>query len=242
MAEITSDQVIPDQVQVFDATEAMKAVATPEGQSEMASSPNCEILVLSAPPKGKIEIPSEKNADTIVLVLKGAAEVEGPSGRRTLSPEQGVLVPSGMSCTLHSVGEQDLSILSLRSDSAESRPGYLPNTGSGVMVRVPNPDEPFYTGRRIYLFALDHRTIRASPKATQEWNAAAFLRMHCDFEKVGEDVLLDLPERLVRWYGARQLSEHDYRIVPEAADSVLIDLSPFVEREAAIYLASQTSP
>ena len=157
-----------------------------------------------------------------------------------MKPEQGVLVPSGLSCTFHSTSDEELAILSLRSDSAESRPGYLPNTGSGVIVRVPDPETPFYSGRRVYLFALDQRTIRASPNAPQEWNAAAFLRMHCDFERVGNDVLLDLPERLVRWYGVRGLTEDDYRIIPETEASVLIDLSPLVEREAEAYLAGET--
>jgi len=212
------------------------------GQAEMASSPNCEILVRRAPPHGRIDIPEEANADTIVLVLQGRADVEGPSGRRALAADQGVLVPSGLRCTFHNTGEQELTILTLRSDSAESRPGYLPNVGSGVIVRVPNPATPFYGGRRIYLFALDHRTIRASPRAPQEWNTAAFLRMHCDFEHVGDAVLLDLPERLVRWYGVRHLTEGDYRIVPESDDSVLIDLGPFVERDAAAYLASEDRP
>jgi hypothetical protein len=239
MAELTSDQVIPDEVQIFDASDALKEAITPAGRAEMASSPNCEILVRRAPPQGRIEIPSEAKADTIVLVLEGNAEVEGPSGRKPLRGEQGVLVPSGVSCTFYSVGQQELAILTLRSDSAESRPGYLPNQGSGVIVRVPNPEAPFHNGRRIYLFALDHRTIRASPRAPQEWNTAAFLRMHCDFEYDGNEVRLDLPERLVRWYGVRDLTDADYRVLPEAPDSVLIDLGPFVERDAAAYLASE---
>jgi hypothetical protein len=241
MAEVTSDQIIPDEVQVFDANDALKAVRTPEGQAQLASSPNCEIVILRSGPKGSIDIRSEKNADTIIVLLAGDAEAEGPSGRKVIGSEQGVLIPAGLRCVFHNTGEKELVILSLRSDSAESRPGYLPNVGSGVLVRVPHAAPPFYTGRRVYLYALDHRTIRASSKMTQEWNAAAFLRMHCDFEHVGDDVQLDLPERLVRWYGVRDLTDADYRIVPEAEDSVLIDLSPFVEREAAAYLASEAT-
>lgn len=239
MAEPTSDQIIPDEVRVFDAGDALKAAMTPEGRAQMANSPNCAIVVMTAPPRGQIEIPSEENADTIVLVLQGGADVEGPNGRRPLRAEQGVLVPAGVNCTFHSTTDQDLAILSLRSDSAESRPGFLPNIGTGVIVRVPDPATPFYSGRRIYLFALDHRTIRASPNATQEWNGAAFLRMHCDFARVGNDVLLDLPERMVRWYGVRNLAEKDYRVIPESDASVLIDLSPLVEREAEAFLAAE---
>lgn len=238
MATGAPDAFTVDEVQIFDAGEALQGLRSSDGRVEMATSPNCSIVVLQAAPRGRIEVPVEQDADVIVLVLQGEATVEGPSAQHALKPEQGVLIPAGVSCTFTSTSDEDLALLSLRSDSAESRPGYLPNIPSGVMVRVPEAEITAKgIGGHLYVFALDQRTIRVAVNASQEWNQAAFLRMNCVYERSGEDLLVNLPERMVRWYDLRDLTEADYRIIPEPEQtSVLVDLSPLVEREAAAFL------
>jgi hypothetical protein len=235
------DAIIVDKVQVFDAGEALRGAASPDGRVEMAVSPNCYILEHRVASPGQIQMPVEQNADTIVLVLQGAASVAGPSGTHALNAQQGLLIPSGVSCTFTSTGAEELALLSFRSDSAESRPGYLPNVPSGVIVRVPAAEIASQgIGGRVYLFALDHRTLRVAVGAKLEWNEAAFLRMNCLFERDGDDLLVNLPERMVRWYGIRDLTEGDYRVIPQPErTSVLLDLTPLVEREAEAFLASQ---
>ena len=242
----TPSPVSIDQVQIFDAGEASGGSRRPDGRAGMATSPNCDIAVLQAAPRGQIQAPVERDADVIVLVLQGEATVQGPSGTHPLKPDQGVLIPAGVSCTFTSTSDEDLALLTFRSDSVESRPGYLPNTPSGVKVRVPEAEiNAKGVGGNLYVFALDHQTIRVStiirpePAAGRldvpEWNQEAFLRMNCAYERSGDDILVNLPERMVRWYGVRGLTETDYRIIPEPErTSVRVDLSPLIEREAQV--------
>lgn len=236
----TPDAVIVDAVQVFDAGEALLGSRAPDGQMEMAASPNCYIATHRAASPDRIRIPVEQDADTIVLVLQGMARVEASSGSHALRAQQGLLIPSGVSCTFTSTGDEELALLSFRSDSAESRPAYLPNVPSGVKVRVPESEVAAQgIGGRLYLYALDHRTLRVAVGARLEWNEAAFLRMNCQFEREGQDLLVNLPERMVRWYGIRDLRENDYRVIPQQQTSVLVDLTPLVERECEAFLASE---
>ena len=240
MAARLPDSIIPDAVQIFDAGAALTTDPGASGHATMAVSPNCTIEVLRAAPRGQVEVPVERDADVIVLVLGGEANVEGPSGTRTVHRDQGVLIPAGVRCAFTSMSDEELALLSFRSDSAESRPGYVPNMPSGVKIRVPQAEVAAKgIGKHLYVFAVDHRTIRVAVNATQEWNQGAFLRMNCEYEHVGDDLLVNLPERMARWYGVKVLSEADYRIVPQPdATSALVDLTPFVEREVAAALIS----
>ncbi|MGH7829768.1 MAG: hypothetical protein ACREP8_06275, partial [Candidatus Binatia bacterium] len=67
----------------------------------------------------------------------------------------------------------------------------------------------------------------------EEWNKKSLLRMNCEYEKSDATVVAKLPERLVQWYKIDNLSEADYRLIPEDDKlRVRLDLSPLIKRQA----------
>lgn len=225
-----------DQVQIFDAGDVLRAGSNALDPVDMATSPNCQIKVVGAAQNRELPVPAEQDADTIFLVLSGETTLESPFAHHELKPDQGALIPAGVAATFRSTSsDEDLVLLSFRTVSGESRPGFIPNMPSGVKIRVPAAEVTAGgIGKHLYVFAVDQRTIRVGVNASQEWNKGALIRMNCEYEQSGDDLLVNLPEKMARWYRARELRDGDYRIVPQPGQtSVLIDLSPLIEREAA---------
>ena len=226
-----------DEVQIFDVTDALTGAHDGSGpvRLEMATSPNCEITVLQASPRADLVVPVDPDADQILFVLKGACRMEGPSGIQELSVNQGVLVPTATEVRCASTSDEELVVLSMATGVATERPGYVPNKSSGVMIKVPASEIAAKgIGRHLYVFAMSRRIIGIGVNATEEWNLGSLLRMNCEFEQVGDDILVNLPERMARWYQVRTLTEADYRILPDPDHNrVRIDLTPLIEREAA---------
>ncbi len=230
MARGAPDPGSVDEVQIFDADPTLTEGGVPGGL-DMATSPNCDIDVLRTPPRGEQRL-HDSAMDQILLVLKGECTVAGPSGDRALAINQGALVPAGVTSRLVNTADEDLVVLSLRTGSSEDRPGYVPNAPSGVLVKVPTKEIASKgIGRHVYVFAMNQRTIGIGINATEEWNRGSLLRMNCEYERSGDHILVNLPERMARWYRVRDLSESDYRILPDDGTRVRVDLGPLLERE-----------
>jgi mannose-6-phosphate isomerase-like protein (cupin superfamily) len=222
-----------DEVQIFDAGEVLRTGEIP-GRVGMAISPNCEIVVLRAAPGADLQYQVASDADDILLVVKGKANVRLPSGERTLDVNQGVLVPAGVDPRARSVGDEELVLLSMRTGAPEGRPGYVPNMPSGVKVKIPAAEIAAKgLGKHLYVFAMNQHTIGVGINATEEWNLGSLLRMNCEFERSGDDVLVNLPERMVRWYQVRDIAEGDYRIIPDDGTRLRVDLTPLIQRETS---------
>jgi len=227
-----------DEVQIFDAAGLVSGEVEHgsfRDYVEMATSSNCEISVMRAPASGEIELPADADADRILLLLRGACTVEGPSGTRPLTVRQGVLLPTGVACRFTNAGIEPLVFFALRTESGGNRPGYVPNVPSGVLVKVPEAEisaqglQP-----HVFIYALDRETIGISAWRIGELDFASILRMNCEYERAGDDLMVNLPERLVRWLQLRDLAESDYRIVPSAEHTyVRVDIRPFVRREVS---------
>jgi len=228
-----------DEVQIFDAGEVLRSGEIP-GRVGMAISPNCEIVVLRAAPGGDLQYQVAADADDILLVVKGEASIRLPSGERTLKVNQGVLVPASLDLRARSIGDEELVLLSMRTGAPEGRPGYVPNVPSGVKVKVPAAEIAAKgLGKHLYVFAMNQHTIGIGINATEEWNLGSLLRMNCVYERSGDDVFVNLPERMVRWYQVRDITEGDYRIIPDDGTRLRVDLTPLIQREAS---AAPTGP
>lgn len=222
-----------DEVQIFDAGEVLRSGEIP-GRVGMAISPNCEIVALRTPPKGELQHQVAPDADDILLVVKGECVVRLPSGEQILKLNQGVLVPAGVAFTGTNLSDEELVLLSMRTGAPEGRPGYVPNMPSGVKVRVPAADIAAKgLGKHLYVFAMNQRTIGIGINATEEWNLGSLLRMNCVYDRSGDDVFVNLPERMVRWYQVRDLADGDYHIIPDDGTRVRVDLTPLIQREAS---------
>lgn len=238
MATRAPEPAIVDEVQLFSAAASVDAgddVTSLREQVEMAISSNCEISVMHTPAGGTSEIPADPLADRILLLLKGECTVEGPSRKRPLGRREGALVPAGVACRVVNEGEQPLVFFALRSILSDTRPGYVPNVPSGVLVRFPEKEIAARgLQHHLFVYALNDETIGISAFRLDELNLASILRMNCGYERSGDDLVVNLPERLVRWYGLRGMSESDYRIIPSKEKTyVRLDISPLVQREAA---------
>lgn len=226
-----------DEVQIFDASTLVSGdddLNSLREQVEMATSSNCEISAMQTPVGGETRLEADPAADRILLLLKGTCTVEGPSGKRPLTKHQGALIPTGVACSFTNEGQDPLVFFALRTESGERRPGYVPNVPSGVLVKVPEAEisAEGLLGH-LFIYALDQETVGISSHRLDELNFASILRMNCEYEVWGGDVLVNLPERLVRWYQLRDLAESDYRIVPSRERTyVRVDLRPLVQREA----------
>jgi hypothetical protein len=161
--------------------------------------------------------------------------VEGLSGRITLKPNQGVLIPSGVHYGFTNITERDVVFLTMRTESSGGRRvAYVANVPSDIRVKIPADEigaKGF--GRHVYVYAMDRSTIGISPVLMEEWNKACLLRMNCEFEKQDGAIIAKLPQRMVDWYKIDKLSESDYRLLTEPEKiRVRMDLSPLIQRQA----------
>ena len=96
------NQVLSDEVQIFDVAEAMKRRDQISGRVDMARSPNSFVAVFQTKPRGgETHIHQHPDSDQILFVLKGEVTVEGLSGKNVLKPNQGVLIPAGVQLWLY---------------------------------------------------------------------------------------------------------------------------------------------
>jgi len=241
MAEEHRSRGSSNEVQFFDIAEALRerenmSAAIP-GRVDMATSPNCYVAFFQTRPRGgETHVHSHPDSDQILYVLKGECTVEGLSGRYVLDAHQGVLIPGGVNYGFTNTTEEDLMFLSMRTESTGGRRvGYVPNVPSDALITIPEAEiSARGIGRHLYVYALDRRTVGVSPLLLEEWNRAAILRMNCDYERRGANVLANLPERMARWYQVDDLTEADYRIVTDPEQTrVRIDLGPIIDRLAS---------
>lgn len=235
MATADSSQVV-DEVQIFDVTEAMKKRDNLSGRVDMARSPNSFIAVFQTRPRGgETHIHQHPDSDQILYILDGELTVESLSGRFTLNPKQGVMIPAGVHYGFTNTTERDVVFLTMRTESSGGRRvAYVENVPSAVHLKIPaEAISAKGIGRHIYCYALDRATVGVSSVLLEEWNKKSLLRMHCDYEKSGEYVIAKLPERLVQWYHIENLAESDYRLIPvEDKMRVQLDLRPMIKRQS----------
>lgn len=223
-----------DQVQIFDVDKPLAAEAS---RVDMATSPRSDIAVFVVAPKGGDEhIDHYPQSDQILFVLRGEGSVETAAGPQALTSEKGLLIPAGSDCKVTNTGAVDLVLLSLRNEApAGQQAGYVPNSPSGVLVRI--PEEAILgkgVGHNVFVYALDRRTIAISPIMTEEWNKGSLLRMNCNYTRADGYIVADLPERMTHWYGLDRLGEGDYVLVPnQERTMVRVDLTPLIEREGS---------
>ncbi len=224
MADEVKPQGMVDQVQIFST-----AQATRPGGSDVATSPNSNIAVIRIAARSDTQIYAQES-DRILVLLRGECSVESPSGTRTLTAQQGMLIPSGLGCRLENATHDDAVVFSMQT----KRPAALvANTVSDVTVRVPVEYlDAKGIGSRIYAYVMDRCTIGLSPHIMEEWNQVSAVRMNCRYEKVGDQVVATLPERLVQWYGIEGMTDSDYALRPDRTRSrVRVDVSPFISRQ-----------
>ncbi len=235
MATADSSQVV-DEVQIFDVTEAMKKRDNLSGRVDMARSPNSFIAVFQTRPRGgETHIHQHPDSDQILYILDGELTVESLSGRFTLNPKQGVMIPAGVHYGFTNTTERDVVFLTMRTESSGGRRvAYVENVPSAVHLKIPaEAISAKGIGRHIYCYALDRATVGVSSVLLEEWNKKSLLRMHCEYEKSGEYVIAKLPERLVQWYHIENLAESDYRLIPvEDKMRVQLDLRPMIKRQS----------
>jgi mannose-6-phosphate isomerase-like protein (cupin superfamily) len=232
----SGNQVLSDEVQIFDVAEAMKRRDQISGRVDMARSPNSFIAVFQTKPRGgETHIHQHPDSDQILFVLKGEVTVEGLSGKNVLKPNQGVLIPAGVHYGFTNTTQEDVVFLTMRTESSGGRRvAYVKNVPSAVELKIPmEAISARGIGRHIYCYAMDRATIGISSVLLEEWNKKSLLRMHCEYEKSGDWVIAKLPERLVQWYQIESLSESDYHLLPEADKMrVRIDLRPLIKRQS----------
>ena len=204
MSDQARPQGLVDEVQTFDATEALKT-----GRFDMAISPNSHITVVRVPPKGETQIHPE-DSDQILVVLEGACTVETPSGSHELGLNQGVLIPPGTNCRFTNMSDDPLVLFSMLT----RRPSELmSNRPSDVVVKIPVEYlDAKGIGNRIYAYTMDRVTIGISPHIMEEWNQVSTLRMNCKYRREGDLIVAMLPERIVGWYRLDGLAEGDYTL------------------------------
>jgi mannose-6-phosphate isomerase-like protein (cupin superfamily) len=231
-----SPPVIADEVQIFDVADAVKRRDNISGRVDMAKSPSSFIAVFQTRPRGgEAHIHQHPDSDQILFVLKGEISLESLSGKYTLRPNQGVLIPAGVHYGFINQTQEDAVFLTMRTESSGGRRvAYVKNVSSAVRVRIPAAEITGRgIGRHIYCYAIDRSTVGISSVLLEEWNKKSLLRMHCDYEKSGDTVTAILPERLVQWYQIDALPESDYRLIPEGDQlRVRLDLQPLIKRQA----------
>ena len=223
MSNQAPPQGLVDEVQTFDATEALKT-----GHFDMATSPNSHITVVRVPLRGDTQIQPE-DSDQILVVLEGACRVDTPSGSHSLGVSQGVLIPPGTNCRFTNTSEDQLVLFSMET----RRPSDLmSNRPSAVVVRIPVEYlDAKGIGNRIYAYTMDRLTIGISPHIMEEWNQVSTLRMNCKYRREGDQIVAMLPERIVGWYRLEGLTDGDYTLRTDRTKTrVRVNLSPYVER------------
>jgi mannose-6-phosphate isomerase-like protein (cupin superfamily) len=237
MATENPPQTFFDEVQIFDVGESVKKRDNISGRVDMAKSPNSFVAVFQTRPRGgEAHVHQHPDSDQILFILKGEVTVESLSGKYTLRPNQGVLIPAGVHYGFINQSEEDVVFLSMRTESTGGRRvAYVPNVPSDVHLRVPaEAITARGLGRHIYVYALDRKGFGVSAVLLEEWNKGSLLRMNCQYERDGDTVIAKLPLRLVQWYGLEELKEGDYKLVPEPDGlRVRVDLQPLLARDAA---------
>ena len=209
---------VADEVQIFDVDEALKKGDPLSGRVDMAKSPNSFVAVFRTKPRGgETHIHQHPDSDQILFVLKSELTVEGLSGKRTLRPNQGVLIPAGVHYGFTNTSKEDLIFLSMRTESSGGRRvAYVKNAPSNIHLKIPGGMLLARgVGRHIYVYAMNRDTFGVSTMLYEDWNKASLLRMNCEYESAGEQVIAKLPERLVQWYKVDQLVDSNHRLVPE---------------------------
>jgi mannose-6-phosphate isomerase-like protein (cupin superfamily) len=207
-----------DEVQIFDVDEALKKGDQLSGRTDMAKSPNSFVAVFRTRPRGgETHIHHHPDSDQILFVLKSELTVEGLSGKYTLKPNQGVLIPAGVHYGFTNITQEDLIFLSMRTESSGGRRvAYVRNVASEVHLKIPAQALTAKgIGRHIYVYAMDRDTFGVSPLLFEDWNKASLLRMNCEYEQDDGHVIAKLPERLVQWYKINKLTDSNYKLIAE---------------------------
>lgn len=229
-------------LEFFSIGEALEEQARQPGveshRFDMATSSNCYIAVFRQTNQnlGERTVHSHPDSDQILFVLDGECAVYSLSGKYTLYPHEGVLVPGGVNYGFANETEEDLIFLSLRTEAVGGRRvAHVPSVPSDAVVRIPEASVGSREiGRYVYAYAIDRRTIGLAPVLLEDWNRGTMLRVNCDYERSGSDILVNLPERIANWYRVGDLTEVDYRVIPDPdGNRVRIDLSPLIDRRAA---------
>ena len=207
-----------DEVQIFDVDEALKKGDQLSGRTDMAKSPNSFVAVFRTRPRGgETHIHHHPDSDQILFVLKSELTVEGLSGKYTLKPNQGVLIPAGVHYGFTNTTQEDLIFLSMRTESSGGRRvAYVKNVPSDVHLKIPATALTARgIGRHIYVYAMDRDTFGVSPLLFEDWNKGSLLRMNCEYEQDDGHVIAKLPERLVQWYKIDKLTDTNYKLIAE---------------------------
>ena len=228
------DNIDVAEVQFFDVGKAINTRDELSGRVEMARSPNSFIGLFQTKPRGgETHIHQHPDSDQILFILKGELTVEGLSGKFTLNPNQGVLIPAGVHYGFTNTTQEDVIFLTTRTEATGGRRvAYVPNPPSNIHVKIPAEEICAKgIGRHIYVYAMNRSTIGISPVLMDEWNKASLLRMNCQYEKQDDYIVAKLPQRLVQWYKLEQLTESDYRLLTEPEKiRVRMDITPLVQK------------
>jgi mannose-6-phosphate isomerase-like protein (cupin superfamily) len=237
------DQKIPDklesdEVQIFDVAEALKEWERIPGRVDMAQSPKSYVALFKTPPRGgETHIHQHPDSDQILFVLKGDVTVEGLSGKYTLGPNRGVLIPAGVHYGFTNETNEDVLFLSMRTESPGGRRvAYVENVPSNVRIKIPKEAITAQgLGRSLYAYALERNYFGIATLLLEEWNKASLLRMNCALEADSDYIIAKLPQRLVNWYGIKDLTESDYKLIVEPDRTrVRVDLEPFSRRQLGV--------
>jgi len=220
-----------EEVQIFDVGEALKRREPFRGgRVDMAKSANSYIAVFQTHPRGgETHIHQHPDSDQVLFILRGELTVEGLSGKYELKREQGVLIPAGTHYGFTNVAQEDVVFLSMRTESLGGRRvAHVKEEESNVSIKIPLEEIAAKgLGSKIYVYALDCRTIGISAMRLEEWNKQSLLRMECPYEKNDSHVVAKLPTRLALWYRISRLSESDYRVLGEPDGiRVRVDVGP----------------
>lgn len=230
-----------DEEQVFDVREAIKVRAERPGglpgRVDMAQSANCYVALFSAQPRGgEPTVHSHPDSDQILFLLGGECLMRGLGTEYLLKAYQGALVPAGVNYGFTNVSEEQLILLTLRTEATGGRQvGYVPNVPSDAEVRIPEAlISAKGIGQHMYVYAIDRQTIGVSPLLLEEWNRAGIARMNCEYRRSGQDIVVSLPERLALWYQVDDLTDGDYSVIADQGQTrVRIDLSAALARRVA---------
>lgn len=242
MSEDEESPLAPSKdIQVFDIVEALEERAsrpdTIPGRVDMARSDKCYVALFELKHRGGGEphTHSHPDSDQILFVLKGELTATGLGDSYPLKGNQGALIPAGVNYGFTTETDDSVVFLSMRTESTGGRRvAYVPDEPSDALLRIPEAQIGARgMGQYLYVYALDRRTIGVSPLLLEEWNRAAILRMNCPYERAGDHIVANLPDRMANWYQLDALTEGDYQIIPDPERTkARIDLSPLINRRA----------
>jgi len=220
-----------DIVQIFDIGEALKNRETHRGgRVDMASSLRSYVAVFRTPPRGgETHIHQHPDSDQILCILKGELTVEGDVGKTVIKTNQGVLIPAGSYYGFTNTASEEVIFLSMRTESVGGRrSAYVENVSSDLTVKIPlDGINAQGLGPKIYLYTLSRTKIGIAATRLEEWNKKSLIRMDCEHETSGEELIVRLPKRAAEWYELEKLGPGDYEILPqEDRTRVSLNLKP----------------